>query len=153
MNCKAALGLGNGNFTIDQIEIREPQPDEIIIQIKAAGLCHTDYDSMFWGKPVVMGHEGAGLVYQMGKDVTGFSQGDQVILNWATPCGHCFQCLEGNQHICENNSPVVAGGNGYTPGHAALAGTIWKESSIERSFNLGTLSEYALVKSSAVVKN
>lgn len=151
--CKAALADGNGSFIIDEIEINEPQADEVIVKMKAAGLCHTDYDSLSWGKPIVMGHEGAGVVFKTGKGVTGIAPGDHVILNWATPCGHCFQCLEGNQHICENNSPVVAGGNGYTPGHADLQGTIWRQHPIERSFNLGTLSEYALVKSSAVVKN
>ena len=64
----------------------------------------------------------------------------------------CFQCQEGNQHICEHNSPVVAGANGHTPGHAHLEGTQWRGQAIERSFNLGTLSEYALLKSSALVK-
>ena len=149
----AALADGRGNFVIDEIEIAEPHADEVIVKIKAAGLCHTDHDSLSWGKPVVMGHEGSGIVFKTGRDVTGIVAGDHVILNWATPCGHCFQCLEGNQHICENNSPVVAGGNGYTPGHAHLQGTRWKGQPVERSFNLGTLSEYAIVKSSAVVKN
>ena len=64
----------------------------------------------------------------------------------------CFQCQEGNQHLCENNSPVVAGANGYTAGHAHLEGTKWKGQAIERSFNIGTLSEYSLVKASALVK-
>src|SRR5690606_22546280 len=58
-----------------------------------------------------------------------------------------------NQNICENQSPVVAGSNGYSPGHAHLSGTTWKGQPIERSFNLGTISEYTIVKSSAVVKN
>jgi len=151
--CKGALADGQGNFHIDDIEIGEPESDEVIVRMKAAGLCHTDYDSLRWGKPIVMGHEGAGIIFKTGKDVTGISPGDHVILNWATPCGHCFQCRKGNEHICENNSPVVAGANGYTPGHAHLNGTRWKGQPVERSFNLGTLSEYALVKSSAVVKN
>jgi len=99
-----------------------------------------------------MGHEGAGVVHQVGEAISDLAVGDQVILNWATPCMTCFQCQEGNQHICEENSPVVAGGNGFTPGHAHLEGTLWKGQPIERSFNLGTLSEYALVKRSAVVK-
>ncbi|MEX2592594.1 MAG: Zn-dependent alcohol dehydrogenase [Anditalea sp.] len=151
--CKAALADGEGSFIIDEIAIQEPKADEVVVKMKAAGLCHTDYDSLQWGKPIVMGHEGAGVVHKTGKNVSGITTGDHVILNWATPCGHCFQCLEGNQHICENNSPVVAGGNGYTPGHADLSGSTWKGEPIERSFNLGTLSEYAIVKSSAVVKN
>jgi S-(hydroxymethyl)glutathione dehydrogenase / alcohol dehydrogenase len=153
LTCKAALADAKGNFIVDQIQVNEPKVDEVIVKMKAAGLCHTDFDSLRWGKKFVLGHEGSGVVIQTGKDVTGIHAGDSVILNWATPCGHCFQCLEGNQHICENNSPVVAGSNGHTPGHADLAGTTWNGKPIERSFNLGTLSEYTLVKSSAVVKN
>jgi len=149
---KSAIATGNGKFVIESVTLANPKPDEVIVKMKAAGLCHTDYDSLSWGKPIVMGHEGAGIVEQIGKDIRGFSKGDKVILNWATPCMTCFQCQEGNQHICENNSPVVAGSNGHTPGHAHLAGTKWKGNIIERSFNLGTLSEYALVKKSALVK-
>jgi Zn-dependent alcohol dehydrogenase len=153
LTCKAALADGHGNFIVDHIEVNGPKADEVIVKMKAAGLCHTDFDSLRWGKNIVLGHEGSGVVIQTGEGVTGILPGDAVILNWATPCGHCFQCLEGNQHICENNSPVVAGNNGHTPGHADLSGTTWKGKPVERSFNLGTLSEYTLVKSSAVVKN
>ena len=148
----SAIGLGDGSFTIDTVSLAPPKADEVLVKIKAAGLCHTDYDSLSWGKPIVMGHEGAGVVEAIGEDITDFQLGDAVILNWATPCMTCFQCQAGNQHICENNSPVVAGANGHTPGHAHLAGSIWQGKPIERSFNIGTLSEYALVKESALVK-
>lgn len=149
---KSAVAKGDGTFSICEVSISDPEPDEVLVKMKAAGLCHTDYDSLSWGKPIVMGHEGAGVVEQVGAAVTSVKPGDQVILNWATPCMHCFQCQEGNQHICENNSPVVAGGNGHTPGQATLGSTKWEANPIERSFNLGTLSEYTLVKESAVVK-
>lgn len=85
--------------------------------------------------------------------MSGIVPGDSVILNWATPCTNCFQCLHGNQHLCESNSPVVAGNNGYTPGHASLSRTTWRGEPIIRAFNLGTISEYTIVKSSAIVKN
>jgi len=149
---KSAIAMGNGKFVIENVTLADPQPDEVIVKMKAAGLCHTDYDSLTWGKPIVMGHEGSGIVFKIGSEISEFVEGDKVILNWATPCMTCFQCEEGNQHICENNSPVVAGGNGHTPGHAHLDGTKWKNTAIERSFNLGTLSEYVLVKKSALVK-
>lgn len=149
---KSAIAKGDGSFVIESVNLADPQADEVLVKMKAAGLCHTDYDSLSWGKPIVMGHEGAGVVAKIGSEVKDFAEGDQVILNWATPCMTCFQCQEGNQHICENNSPVVAGANGHTPGHAHLEGTTWKGHVIERSFNLGTLSEYALVKQSALVK-
>lgn len=150
---KAALANGTGGFVIDETVIHDPGDDEVIVKMKAAGLCHTDYDSLQWKKNFVLGHEGAGIVYKTGRRVKGLSVGDRVILNWATPCGQCFQCNAGNEHICENNSPVVAGNDGYTPGHAHLNGTTWNNKPVERSFNLGTFSEFALVKSSAVVKN
>ncbi|WP_420400498.1 Zn-dependent alcohol dehydrogenase [Flagellimonas sp.] len=152
LQSKSAIATGDGNFIIDAVTIATPKGDEIIVKIKAAGLCHTDYDSLSWGKPIVLGHEGAGIVEQVGAEVTNFQVGDKVILNWATPCMKCFQCQAGNQHICENNSPVTAGGNGYTPGHAHLEGSLWNNKPIERSFNIGTMAEYALVKESACVK-
>ncbi len=153
MRCKAAIANGKGEFKIDEIEIHEPANDEVLVQVKAAGLCHTDYDLLGWGKQLVLGHEGAGIIVKTGAGVTGLQAGDKVILNWATPCGKCFQCLLGNQHLCENNSPVVAGANGYTPGHATLSSTTFNGHPILRSFNIGTLAEYTLVKSSAVVLN
>jgi Zn-dependent alcohol dehydrogenase len=153
ITCKAAIGDGQGGFIIDEIEVHEPDNDEVLVQIKAAGICHTDHDTLKWGKSLVLGHEGAGIVVKTGKDVKGLAQGDEIILNWATPCGYCFQCLEGNQNICENQSPVAAGRNGYSPGHAHLSATTWKGKPIERSFNLGTISEYTIVKAAAVVKN
>ncbi len=149
---KSAVAKGDGTFIITNVTVAEPKAGELLVKIKAAGLCHTDYDSLTWGKPIVMGHEGAGIIEKVGPEIKDLKVGDQVLLNWATPCLSCFQCQEGNQHICENNSPVVAGGNGHTPGHAHLEGSQWKGKPIERSFNLGTLSEYALVKESAVVK-
>ncbi|MDW7691224.1 Zn-dependent alcohol dehydrogenase [Flammeovirgaceae bacterium SG7u.111] len=149
---KSAIATGDGKFIIDTVTIADPKEDEIIVKVKAAGLCHTDHDSLNWGKPIVLGHEGAGIVEKVGSAVTDFNPGDAVILNWATPCMKCFQCQEGNQHICENNSPVTAGGNGFTPGHAHLEGTKWNNKAIERSFNIGTIAEYALVKESACVK-
>ena len=152
IKCLAAIANGKGKFIIDEIEVADPEADEVLVKIKAAGICHTDYDSLTWNKQMILGHEGAGIVYKVGTDVKNFSEGDSVILNWAIPCGHCFQCEEGNQHICENNSPVTGVNNGAA-GHAHLNGTTYKSKNINRSFNLGTLSEYTLVKEAALVKN
>jgi Zn-dependent alcohol dehydrogenase len=151
--CKAAITDGVGNFEIGDIEVGDPKDDEVLVKLKAAGLCHTDHDSLSWGKQLIIGHEGSGIVVKTGKDVKGLVPGDKVILNWAMHCGHCFQCLQGNQHLCEVASPVAAGGNGYTPGHADPSGTLFKGKPLLRSFNIGTLAEYTLVKESALVKN
>jgi len=154
IECKAAISVGDGKFTIETIKVKSnPEKDEVLVKMKASGLCHTDHDSLTWGMPIVLGHEGAGIVEAVGPDVTNVKVGDEVILNWATPCYSCFQCQEGNQHICETNSPVIANHAGKLPGgHVAIEGTTWKGEPIERSFNIGTLSEYSLVRSSACVK-
>jgi len=153
INCRAALTTGKGDFFIDQIRVEDPEPDEVLVQLKAAGVCHTDYDSLNWNKTMVLGHEGAGIVVAVGAQVTGLKAGDKVMLNWAMPCGRCFQCIEGNQHICENNSPVTGGMYSPNGGHAHAGGTTFNNMPVERSFNLGALSEYALVKQAAVVVN
>lgn len=153
ITCKAAIADGKGGFLIQDIVVHEPGHDEVLVQIKAAGLCHTDHDSLSWGKQLIIGHEGAGVVVKTGKSIKSVSPGDKVILSWAMHCGKCFQCLAGNQHLCEVASPVAAGGNGYTPGHAALMGTTLNGQPILRSFNIGTIAQYTLVKESAVVKN
>lgn len=147
----SAISTGNGSFIIDHTTVSEPHSDEILVRIKAAGICHTDWDSQSWGKTMVMGHEGAGVVVKTGPLVRKVKEGDAVILNWAIPCYQCFQCMEGNQHICENNSPVTAG-NKVSGGHAALERTMYKGQPIERSFSLGTMSEYTVVREAAVVK-
>lgn len=152
LTCKAAITSGDGNFFIDTIEVGEPAADEVLVKITAAGICHTDYDSLGWGRQMILGHEGAGIIVKTGSQVKNFEAGDRVLLNWAIPCGECFQCLEGNEHICERNSPVTAG-NQVSAGHAHAAGSQYQNKPIPRSFNLGTLSEYTLVKETAVVKN
>ena len=148
---RAAVADGKGGFSIQKIEVDDPRGDEVLIQVMAAGICHTDWDSKSWGKPLVMGHEGAGIVIDVGKKVKGLKIGDKVMLNWAIPCYTCFQCQEGNQHICEVNSAVTAG-NKLSGGHATFKSTRYNESPIERSFSLGTMSEYTLVRAAACVK-
>jgi S-(hydroxymethyl)glutathione dehydrogenase/alcohol dehydrogenase len=150
IHSKAAIASGNGNFSIQTIEIEEPKNDEILVKIKAAGICHTDWDSQSWGKTLVMGHEGAGEIVAIGNAVKNFSVGDKVMLNWAIPCYECFQCQEGNQHICERNSAVTAG-NKVSGGHATFDSTTLHGNPIEKAFSLGTMSEYTLVRESACV--
>ncbi len=151
VNAKAAIADGKGNFSIQQIEIDDPQGDEVLVQIKAAGICHTDWDSQSWGKQLIIGHEGAGIIVKTGPAVATMKAGDAVILNWAIPCYHCFQCQEGNQHLCEENSAVVAG-NKISGGHARMQASRLNGVAIERSFSLGTMSEHVLVREAACVR-
>ena len=149
-NVKAVISNGQGSYHLSSIEVGDPQENEVRVKIKAAGICHTDWDSINnWDKNFVVGHEGAGIIDAIGSNVKGLSIGDKVILNWAIPCGECPQCHEGNLHICESNSPVCGCD---LAGHAHLESSLHNKTPIERSFHLGTMSEYAVVKSQAVVK-
>ncbi len=151
ITCRAAITNGNGGFSIENIMVDKPSGDEVLVQIKAAGVCHTDWDSQSWGKSLIMGHEGAGLVVEVGEMVKSLKVGDKVMLNWAIPCYECFQCQEGNQHICEKNSAVTAG-NKVSGGHAKVNSTTYMGVPIEKAFSLGTMSEYTLVREAACVK-
>lgn len=152
LDSKAAIADGKGNFSIQTIRVDDiPQGDEVLVQLKAAGICHTDWDSQSWGKPLIMGHEGAGIVKKVGPKVSSLKEGDTVILNWAVPCYQCFACQEGNQHLCEVNSAVIAG-NKVSQGHARLEASTLDGKPIERSFSIGTISEYTLVREAACVK-
>ena len=151
IQCKAAVADGQGGFSMQTIAVADPIGDEVLVQIKAAGICHTDWDSQSWGKALVMGHEGAGVVLKVGPQVKSIQVGDPVMLNWAIPCYDCFQCQEGNQHICERNSAVTAG-NKLSQGHATFESTRHHGEPIERAFSLGTMSEYTLVREAACVK-
>lgn len=152
MKSRAVIALGNGKFELADLQVSEdPGVDEVLVRVRAAGVCHTDYDSMNWGKAIVMGHEGAGEVVAVGDSVTEVAVGDRVVLNWAISCGECFQCERGNFAICEKHSPVTA----PTPlqGHARVEATLRDNGQpIERSFNIGTMSELTMVRKEAVVK-
>jgi S-(hydroxymethyl)glutathione dehydrogenase/alcohol dehydrogenase len=87
-----------------------------------------------------MGHEGAGVVLECGPGVEHVQPGDRVLLNWAIPCGDCFQCRRGAENICENK-PVV-------PAERFLHRRV----PITRSFQLGTMASHTVVPKQAVVK-
>ncbi|WP_076419189.1 Zn-dependent alcohol dehydrogenase [Colwellia sp. UCD-KL20] len=147
---KAVVSNGQGSYQVTTVNVDQPKDDEVLVKIAAAGICHTDWDSIqTWNKNFIVGHEGAGIVQAVGDKVTKVSIGDKVILNWAIPCGECFQCNEGNLHICEKNSPVCGCG---LSGHAHIESTTHENTPIERSFHLGAMSQYAVVKQAAVVK-
>ncbi len=148
MQCKAAIADGFGRFTIENIETGSPDAGEVLVEIKASGLCHTDHASLHWKRPLVMGHEGAGVVRELGSGVTHVKPGDPVVLNWAIPCGHCFQCQRGHAVLCVESKPAYV--MERSAGHAHAEGTRWRGKPIDRSFNIGTLGELALVRAEAV---
>lgn len=99
---------------IETLELDPPRAGEVLVQIKACGVCHSDYHLITGATkhplPVVPGHEGAGLVEAVGEGVTHIKPGDHVVLNWAPSCGHCFYCLRGKPNLCDTFvGPIWAG--------------------------------------------
>jgi aryl-alcohol dehydrogenase len=92
-----------GPFLIEEVEIDEPQADEVLVRIAGTGLCHTDLagrDQHFSAPlPIVLGHEGAGIVEKVGKGVTSVVPGDHVVLSYLS-CGSCVMCLKQRPTLC-----------------------------------------------------
>jgi S-(hydroxymethyl)glutathione dehydrogenase / alcohol dehydrogenase len=144
----AIIADGKGGFAIETIEVEPPGPGEVRVAIAAAGVCHTDHASLHWPGPLVMGHEGAGHVEQVGEGVRGLEIGQPVLLNWAIPCGACFQCARGAATLCERTHELDVPRLGNSRAHAGA--TRWRGRPIERSFHLGTFARHALVRAEAV---
>lgn len=140
MKARAAITDGLGNFAVETIELDLPGPGEVLVAIKASGVCHTDWDSLQWKKRLVLGHEGSGEVIATGKNVTQFAPGDRVMLNWAIPCGACYQCSHGRENICEQRGTVPD------------ARFHSESGPLNASFSLGTMATHAVVPEAAVLK-
>ena len=90
---------------IEEVELDGPKRGEVLVQIKAVGLCHSDLVAINGerGKPmpIVIGHEAAGIVVELGEGVQGFDKGDHVVPTYVASCGHCEMCAVGRPALCE----------------------------------------------------
>lgn len=107
--CKMSPGAG-AEYRTD-LPIPEISEDEILVKIHATAICGTDLHIYHWGEyaanrmkrlPMVFGHETAGEIVEIGKNVTGYQIGDRVTTETHIPCNHCYQCQNGRPHLCEN---------------------------------------------------
>jgi len=96
---------------VEDIEVDHPGPREVRVSVAAAGVCRSDLHVRLgeWDRrtPLVMGHEGAGVVTELGPDVQGLQLGDHVVLNWQPACGRCPLCVQGLPQHCELVGNVV----------------------------------------------
>jgi len=99
---------------IEDIDLDPPGPGEILVRIKAAGLCHSDLSVINGDRPrplpMVLGHEAAGVVEQLGDGVTDLAVGDHVVLVFVPSCGHCAPCAEGRPALCEPGAAANVSG-------------------------------------------
>jgi Zn-dependent alcohol dehydrogenase len=92
---------------VEEIVLDPPGRREVLVRVEACGLCHTDVhvvETGGWGMPfpILLGHEGAGIVEEVGDEVTGVEPGDRVVIAWRAPCGECPSCRRGDPRRCSS---------------------------------------------------
>jgi S-(hydroxymethyl)glutathione dehydrogenase/alcohol dehydrogenase len=142
----------NSPFRVDEIDLGDPVADEVQIRMHAAGMCHSDYHITTGatpiGLPALGGHEGAGVVTKVGKNVTGIAEGDHVILAFIPACGTCPPCLKGFRSLCDRGA-VLLGGKAIADGTSRIHAGSHEVSPMNL---LGTFAPYMTVHKDSVVK-
>src|SRR5918992_5418107 len=105
MKTRAAVFWGPERpFTVEEIDIAPPGPGDVVVRMAAAGICGTDLHCVKgeWSRPtpMVLGHEGVGIVEAVGSEVEDLASGDKVVLSWAASCGECADCRRRRPAAC-----------------------------------------------------
>ena len=142
----AMLRTVPGEFVVDDVALQATAEREVLIETAAAGLCHSDlhYSQGLLKRPlpVVMGHEGAGVVLEVGSNVTNVSPGDRVVV-CPSSCRKCPECWQGRPQRCTGKASLQ--GPGGSRLHGASGETVYQAS------DLGTFAERMLVHDSSVI--
>jgi S-(hydroxymethyl)glutathione dehydrogenase/alcohol dehydrogenase len=142
---KAAVMYGvNQPLVIEDVEVDDPRPGEVLVKTSASGVCHSDLHFMEGSyptaTPIVLGHESAGVVEKVGEDVTKVKPGDRVVVAFVASCGHCDNCVQGKPHLCMNSQALGRGDR------LKLNGT-----AMPQFANMSAFAEYQLVNENACV--
>ncbi len=137
---------------IEDIDLQPPGPGEIMVKMAAAGLCHSDLSVINGSRPrptpMVLGHEAAGIVEEVGEYVTDLKVGDHVIMVFVPSCGHCLPCCEGRPALCEpgaesnNAGTLISGGSRLSR----------NEESVSHHLGVSAFAEYATMSRNSVIK-
>jgi NDMA-dependent alcohol dehydrogenase len=134
------------------IEVEAPRRGEIKVRMGASGVCHSDLSmqngTMMAATPIVLGHEGAGVVEEIGEGVTSVKPGDHVVISWVPQCGQCFFCQRDQGYLCEQANAALASGG-------LLDGTTRMTSQGAPLFQMaasGTFSELTIIPEIGAVK-
>jgi Zn-dependent alcohol dehydrogenase len=146
---KAAVLYTFGDaLQIEPLTLAAPRADEVVVRLAASGVCHSDL-SVQQGKlpfppPVVLGHEGAGIVEEVGTDVNTLRPGDHVVLSCVESCGRCHYCVCGQVHLCESGLQSLLTGGEFV---FERNGT-----KIARMAGVASFAERTVVRASAAIK-
>ena len=140
-------------LTIETVELKPPQSGEVLVRIKAAGLCHSDLSVIEGNRPrqmpMVLGHEAAGEVVELGPGITDLAVGDHVVFSFLPICGHCMPCITGRPALCENGlasnnrGELLAGGLRLQDSH---------QQPIHHHMGVSGFAEYSVVSRKSIVK-
>src|SRR5919201_1813058 len=102
----AVLHRSGTPLAIEEVSASDPAPTDVVVKVRAAGLCHTDLEvidgSLRYPLPIVLGHEAAGVIEDVGLAVRQLKTGDHVVLSWNPHCGHCYYCDRGLPILCDD---------------------------------------------------
>ncbi|EME15338.1 NDMA-dependent alcohol dehydrogenase [Rhodococcus triatomae] len=143
----------NQPWSIEEIEIGDPRKDEVTVQMEASGMCHSDHHLVtggipMAGFPVLGGHEGAGIVTEVGPGVEDIEVGDHVVMSFIPSCGKCPSCQAGLRNLCDLGAHLL-GGASVSDGSFRIQA---KGQNVFPMTLLGTFSPYMVVHKSSVVK-
>jgi alcohol dehydrogenase len=102
-------------ISIEEVTLDPPGPNEVLVKIGGAGLCHSDLSVMNGARPrpepLVLGHEGAGSIVEVGSAITDIAQGDHIVFQFSPSCWRCRRCMEGRPQVCEVGAKAKAAGD------------------------------------------
>lgn len=152
MKVKAVVVPKHNELNVTDVELDAPKADEVLVKIKAAGVCHSDLHTLRGElraqPPLVLGHEGAGVVESVGSNVTRVKAGDRVMINWLPGCEVCPTCADGHPTLCETLPGTVLQGF-QTDGTSRLSAS--DGSMLKQFLGSSTMAEYTVVNEKGVV--
>ena len=136
----------------DDVEVEAPRAGEVKVRLGASGVCHSDLSmqngTMMAATPIVLGHEGAGVVEEVGEGVTTLAPGDHVVISWVPQCGTCFFCQKGQPQLCETANVALASG-GLLDGSTRFTS---QGAPMFQMASSGTFSEVSIIPAIGAVK-
>jgi S-(hydroxymethyl)glutathione dehydrogenase / alcohol dehydrogenase len=138
-------------FEVAEVDLAEPGPGQVRVELRAAGICASDLSlttSFGAPTPVVLGHEGAGVIGAVGEGVTSVRPGDHVVVLWVAPCGTCRPCVRGDEHLCANrrsSADARAGRGTERPSPLSVDGR-----AVHQGMATSTFAEATVVPANAV---
>ena len=138
---------------IEDVEVLPPQRGEVTVRMKAAGVCHSDLHVMkgdlTMPTPIILGHEGSGIIEAVGEGVTTVQVGDPVILMWRGPCGRCEYCSSGRPALCDMGTAMRFTGlmpDGTTRFRNSAGESIRHYAGVSAFSSVSTMPEASVVK-------